>query len=49
MSAVMNGLALYGGIIPYGGTFLIISDGGVGQVGFSQSVVFAGKSLNACL
>ena len=26
MSAVMNGLALYGGIIPYGGTFLIFSD-----------------------
>ena len=23
MAAVMNGLALYGGIIPYGGTFLI--------------------------
>ena len=23
MSAVMNGLALYGGLIPYGGTFLI--------------------------
>ena len=26
MAAVMNGLALYGGIIPYGGTFLIFSD-----------------------
>ena len=26
MSAVMNGLALYGGIIPFGGTFLIFSD-----------------------
>ncbi len=26
MSAIMNGLALYGGIIPYGGTFLIFSD-----------------------
>ena len=26
MSAVMNGLALYGGLIPYGGTFLIFSD-----------------------
>ena len=23
MSAIMNGLALYGGLIPYGGTFLI--------------------------
>ena len=26
MAAVMNGLALYGGIIPFGGTFLIFSD-----------------------
>ena len=26
MAAAMNGLALYGGIIPYGGTFLIFSD-----------------------
>ncbi len=26
MAAVMNGLALYGGITPYGGTFLIFSD-----------------------
>ena len=26
MAAVMNGLALYGGLIPYGGTFLIFSD-----------------------
>ena len=26
MSSIMNGLALYGGIIPYGGTFLIFSD-----------------------
>ena len=26
MSASMNGLALYGGLIPYGGTFLIFSD-----------------------
>ena len=26
MSAVMNGLALYGELIPYGGTFLIFSD-----------------------
>ena len=26
MAAIMNGLALYGGIIPYGGTFLIFSD-----------------------
>ena len=26
MAAVMNGLALYGGVIPFGGTFLIFSD-----------------------
>ena len=26
MSAVMNGLALHGGLIPYGGTFLVFSD-----------------------
>jgi transketolase len=26
MSAMMNGLALYGGIIPFGGTFLVFSD-----------------------
>ena len=26
MSALMNGIALYGGLIPYGGTFLIFSD-----------------------
>lgn len=26
MSAIMNGLALHGGFIPYGGTFLIFSD-----------------------
>ena len=26
MAAVMNGLALYSGLIPYGGTFLIFSD-----------------------
>ena len=26
MAAIMNGLALYGGIIPYGGKFLIFSD-----------------------
>jgi transketolase len=26
MSAMMNGLALYGGFIPYGGTFLVFSD-----------------------
>jgi transketolase len=26
MAAVMNGIALYGGLIPYGGTFLIFSD-----------------------
>ena len=26
MSAIMNGMALHGGIIPYGGTFLVFSD-----------------------
>ncbi|MDD3650872.1 MAG: transketolase [Immundisolibacter sp.] len=26
MSAVMNGLALHGGLLPYGGTFLVFSD-----------------------
>ncbi len=26
MAAVMNGLALYGGLIPYGGTFLVFTD-----------------------
>ncbi len=26
MAAIMNGLALYGGLIPYGGTFLVFAD-----------------------
>lgn len=26
MGAMMNGLALYGGVVPYGGTFLVFSD-----------------------
>jgi transketolase len=26
MAAIMNGLSIYGGIIPYGGTFLVFSD-----------------------
>ena len=26
MGAIMNGLALHGGFIPYGGTFLVFSD-----------------------
>ena len=26
MAALMNGMALYGGVIPYGGTFLVFSD-----------------------
>ena len=26
MSAIMNGLALHGSFIPYGGTFLVFSD-----------------------
>lgn len=26
MAAIMNGMAIYGGVIPYGGTFLVFSD-----------------------
>ena len=26
MAAAMNGLALHGGVVPYGGTFLVFSD-----------------------
>ena len=26
MTAIMNGIALHGGFIPYGGTFLVFSD-----------------------
>jgi transketolase len=26
MGAIMNGIALHGGFIPYGGTFLVFSD-----------------------
>jgi len=26
MAAIMNGMALYGGVIPYGGTFMVFSD-----------------------
>ena len=26
MTAIMNGIALHGGLIPYGGTFLVFSD-----------------------
>ena len=26
MSAIMSGIALHGGFIPYGGTFLVFSD-----------------------
>jgi transketolase len=26
MAAAMNGIALHGGLIPYGGTFLVFSD-----------------------
>ncbi len=26
MAAIMNGLALHGGFIPYGGTFLVFAD-----------------------
>ena len=26
MAAAMNGMALHGGVIPYGGTFLVFTD-----------------------
>jgi transketolase len=26
MAAAMNGMALHGGVVPYGGTFLVFSD-----------------------
>ena len=26
MAAIMNGIAAHGGLIPYGGTFLVFSD-----------------------
>ena len=26
MAAAMNGMALHGGIVPYGGTFLVFTD-----------------------
>jgi transketolase len=35
MAAVMNGLALHGGIIPYGGTFLVFSDYARGAIRLS--------------
>ncbi|AKQ43296.2 transketolase [Aurantiacibacter atlanticus] len=35
MSAAMNGMALHGGIIPYGGTFLIFSDYARGAIRLS--------------
>ncbi|MBB3770944.1 transketolase [Angulomicrobium tetraedrale] len=44
MSAVMNGLALHGGFIPYGGTFLVFSDYARGGIRLSalmgQRVVY---------
>ena len=35
MSAAMNGLALHGGIIPYGGTFLVFTDYARGAIRLS--------------
>ncbi|MDG3444429.1 transketolase [Nitrospirillum amazonense] len=35
MAAVMNGLALHGGVIPYGGTFLVFSDYARGAIRLS--------------
>jgi transketolase len=35
MSAAMNGLALHGGLIPYGGTFLVFADYGRGAIRLS--------------
>ncbi|PZU09890.1 transketolase [Sphingomonas sp.] len=35
MSAAMNGLALHGGVIPYGGTFLVFSDYARGAIRLS--------------
>ncbi len=35
MGAVMNGLALHGGVIPYGGTFLVFSDYARGAIRLS--------------
>lgn len=44
MAAAMNGLALYGGFIPYGGTFLVFSDYARGAIRLSalmgQRVVY---------
>ncbi|MCP6215456.1 transketolase, partial [Klebsiella pneumoniae] len=35
MAAAMNGMALHGGIIPYGGTFLVFSDYARGAIRLS--------------
>src|SRR5204862_4204264 len=35
MSAAMNGLALHGGVIPYGGTFLVFTDYARGAIRLS--------------
>ncbi len=43
MSAIMNGLALHGGFIPYGGTFLVFSDYG------RNAVRLAALMKNRCI
>src|SRR3546814_1266932 len=35
MSAAMNGMALHGGVIPYGGTFLVFTDYARGAIRLS--------------
>ena len=42
MSAMMNGMALYGGFIPYGGTFLTFSD-------YARNAVRMAALMDICL
>ena len=44
MGAMLNGLALHGGIIPYGGTFLVFSDYMRGAVRLSAIMKAPGRS-----
>ena len=41
MNAVMNGMALHGGIIPYAGTFLVFMDYGRNAVRMSADILTA--------
>ena len=41
MAAMMNGLALHGGVIPYGGTFLVFSD-------YARNALAHGGADEAC-